>query len=513
MKKQFLKYQELNEALKLSQYREYHDIRPKDLEQKLDSVFLGNNRIYIPLEYKVIDSDIIRNEDIKYILSNSGYEITNYLEGYCEKDGRTFKIGKILNKINRPDLLKTFNEDPNRAVQNKNFLICISKHPYDIAGMSTDRGWTSCMNLENGSNGRYISKEIKEGTVIAYLINENDKNINHPYGRINIKPYISENGDLGWGLADYCYGSLLNEKKIKNEISEKFKLTLNLWLDENLNSGKKGHYRLNKNVYNESENEIYIGDKNSSEYKIYKFNIKLELLNDGVYRGNIIAPKDLKEFRGFKEELGLDIKEVQGNLEFFRCKDLTSVSNLPKKIGWSLYFSECRNLTSVSNLPEKIGSNLCFDNCDKLKSILDMSVTHIGKLLHFYRCPSLESLPDLKNVNYKNININFMNLKSIEIFNSNIKGDVNIYNIKNLTTINKLPIEVGNLRICNCGGLTSVSKMPEIINHNLDIHRCESLKEINEMSKFIKDAINIFQCPFFEGMDEEQIRETYNISR
>ncbi len=386
MKKHFQTYQELNEALKLSQYREYHDIRPEDIEKKLDDLFKGLNRIYIPFDYKVTDEDINEDYNLYGFLRSEGYTITNYLEGYCEKDGRTFRIGKVLNKLNRPDLLKTFNEDPQRAIQNKNFLICISKHPYDIVGMSTNRGWTSCMDLEGEKNKSYLEHEIKEGTVIAYLIDVEDKNINHPYGRINIKPYTNEKNELAWGLSKYCYGSILDEKRKKNTLTKKFKNTISRWVNSNLNRGMFGVYNLNKKVYSESIYKISRGNKNSMEYKISLWGIDVSKLKDGVYDGEIIAPKGIKEFKGFEEELGLDIKEIKGNLYFIECESLTSVSNLPDYVGGSLDFSYCGSLTSISNLPEKIGSELFLYACVSLTSISKMPSVVNGDI-YAGRCP------------------------------------------------------------------------------------------------------------------------------
>ncbi len=469
MKKHFQTYNELNEALKLSQYRYYHDMRPENLEKKLSSYFKGKNRIYIPFEYKVTDSDIIRNPLILDALEKEGYTITNYLEGYCEKDGRTFRIGKVLNQLNRLDLLKTFNEDPNRAVQNKDFLICISKHPYDIAGMSTDRGWTSCMNLEDGSNAEYIENEIVDGTLIAYLIDEKDKNINRPYGRINIKPYTKKERYIAWGLANYCYGSLLHEKEKPNGLTVKFKSEIESWVDKNLNKKKQGIYRLKPYVYHEAPEKIYLGDKNTSEYLLHYWKIDLSKIEDGVYNGDIYVPEDLKEFRGFKEELGLDIKEIGGYLSFNGCTSLTSVSNLPEYVGRDLSFKNCKSLTSVSNLPEKI--NMCLD---------------------FRYCTSLSSVSNLPKT---------------------IHGDLSFDHCTSLTSVSNLPEIVGGFLSFNgCTSLTSVSNLPEKIGWSLSFRNCISLMSLPNTPSEVKGDIYTHECPFFEGMTEEDIRKKYKIS-
>ncbi len=156
-----------------------------------------------------------------------------------------------------------------------------------------------------------------------------------------------------------------------------------------------------------------------------KWDIDLSKLKDGVYDGRIIVPKDVKEFKGFEELFGFEIKEVRGFLSFYDCTSLTSVSNLPEYIGGHLSFEDCTSLSSVSNLPKIIHNSLSFDGCT-----------------------SLTSLPDL-------------------------------------------PEYVGgHLSFWGCFSLTSVSKMPSVV----------------------KGIIYTEECPFFEEMNEKQIRQKYNIS-
>ncbi len=568
MIKQFLTYNELNEALKLSQYRDYHGIRPEGIEDKLSELFKGKNRIYIPFEYKVTKENIKPNENILQTLKKEGYEITDYLEGYCEKDGRTFRIGKILNKLNRLDLLKTFNEDPNRAVQNKNFLICISKHPYDIAGMSTDRGWTSCMNLRGGSKNYDIFYEIEEGTVIAYLIDVNDKNINHPYGRINIKPYRNQKNDIAWGLASKCYGSIINYIET---ITEEFMKTIQEWVDMNLNIKGKGVYDLSTNVYNEAPASIFIGDKKNKEYKIFKWGINLDYFreSDGIYNGDMVAPKDIVEFKGFKEELGLDIKNLRGNLDFDGCTSLTSISNLPEYVGGHLSFRSCENLKEMYDLPKTVAKSLSFSNCMSLK-IISKLPSYIGYDIGVVGCPFFKkdteheirkkhNIEPIYRIAESSFNLNpkyvkngvldynhdmyiydirmdstfsvrnhFKKFKGFEdflgvevkelridfdVFNDYIEELTNfpkkmrnlkIIECRNLTKLEGLPEEVDDLRIMECYGLKSLPNLPKKINGSLYIEDLEYLERIGTMPEYVKGKIVIYNNASVLGTISEE---------
>ena len=76
--------------------------------------------------------------------------------------------------------------------------IIISRHPYDIAGMSTGRGWRSCMHLEDGQFNEYVPQTIAAGGLIAYLCNEDDKNIKNPKGRVLIKPFAPNYDEMNY---------------------------------------------------------------------------------------------------------------------------------------------------------------------------------------------------------------------------------------------------------------------------------------------------------------------------
>ncbi len=164
--------------------------------------------------------------------------------------------------------------------------------------------------------------------------------------------------------------------------------------------------------------------KNKYLANVKKWNIDLSKMKDGVYDGSISVPNDIKEFKGFKELIGFEIKEIKGSLSFYGCGYLTSVSNLPETIGMVLNFEDCISLTSVSNLPGKIGD-----------------------WLSFYRCISL----------------------------------------------------------------TSVSNLLEWVGGFLSFHECTSLTSISNLPSVVKYDIYTDGCPFFEGMDEAQIREKYGI--
>jgi hypothetical protein len=138
-------------------------------------------------------------KEVLEILDNADYYCPDYRQKYVYKksDKLKSKPVKLLTVIE-----KELKADPEKFSQiKKNFderlktsrkenikcLICITHNPYDVAGMSTDRNWTSCMNLDTGAYKETPLYQVTYGGMCAYLIKETDKEIEEPIARIAIK--------------------------------------------------------------------------------------------------------------------------------------------------------------------------------------------------------------------------------------------------------------------------------------------------------------------------------------
>jgi ribosomal protein S16 len=240
-----MRYREFaTEALKPSEYRPL--VKGWD-KAKYAELFGGQYRIYIPLETsEPVNKTVKINPQVKQEVEKLGYTIDDYLKGIAVKteNGRVrqIKIGKLLS----PATAKIFANDPVRgATRQSNQMVVISRHPYDIAGMSTDRGWDSCMNLrKEGNNKRYVPLDIKAGSVVAYLINANDKNINRPQARMLIKPFVNVlgNHEIAFGVENTVYGTAPPE----------FVKTVSDWVDKiNASRQLNGVFELDPSVYPE----------------------------------------------------------------------------------------------------------------------------------------------------------------------------------------------------------------------------------------------------------------------
>ena len=109
------------------------------------------------------------------------------------------KIGKVLNKLEATSLLQEYTNKKTLFIKDTDdYVTVISRHPYDIIGVSTRRNWTSCIDLhEKEYKGLHLHGKFKDllngGGLAAYLINKEDKNITNPIARVNFRYSAEQN--------------------------------------------------------------------------------------------------------------------------------------------------------------------------------------------------------------------------------------------------------------------------------------------------------------------------------
>lgn len=190
-------------ALLPSQYRKFTKGWDKERYADLFRKYTGdrnNYRIHIPLvagAKRIAYAPV--PEAIQKSVAEKGYTVEDYITGIAvDASGkRRLKIGKLLT----PELQKEFAADKTRSnarnAATGNQMVVISRHPYDVAGMSTDRGWISCMHLVGGAHSKYVKDDIAQGSIIAYLVNKDDLNLQRPSARILMRVYRADNGKKG----------------------------------------------------------------------------------------------------------------------------------------------------------------------------------------------------------------------------------------------------------------------------------------------------------------------------
>lgn len=272
--------QAIEEALKPSEYRPF--VKGWD-KNRWAELFGGKYRIYLPLVQS--SSEVSPNTQVVDFLDKNGFSVKDYTNNLAiDTKGREKRIGSIVAKD--PLVKKMYDNDPARqgSAVKSNQMVVISRHPYDISSMSTDRGWTSCMNLHTGSNRKYIPIEIKAGTIIAYLVDKKDTNINNASARVLIKPFIaddtsSQNDDsIVLGIQDKVYGNATDD----------FTNTVIKWVDGvNLSRNMDGVFTLHPGVYDDSgldKTRFYAqGKKGVYNYSEQAFKHIVESIDDGDF--------------------------------------------------------------------------------------------------------------------------------------------------------------------------------------------------------------------------------------
>lgn len=197
--------------------------------QDHDAVFgKGNERIVVPYDDSK-DPPIGTHNSVHEVGYNSsahkvisllgdyGYRVDDYEGGltyHQDTPNRKIKIGKALDAIGKGGELspitsegkhekknltwkQAYEADPMRSAKGSKQLV-YSRDREDVAGMSSGRGWRSCMTLakfpkdkDAGSNTRYVPHDLEHGTLTAYLTRVGDDKAEKPIGRVNIKQFKS----------------------------------------------------------------------------------------------------------------------------------------------------------------------------------------------------------------------------------------------------------------------------------------------------------------------------------
>jgi DNA-directed RNA polymerase alpha subunit len=297
-----------------------------DVQNVYKELFNGKERIILPLTFN-------KEQQFKAILNKNGMILYNYLnmlvkeyiisvkkkpentlydwtfndiealKNRCVIDdqNRQIRIAKILGEVNKKtnneyweknrdflnkqinSLLKEIDDTNNADDEITNGYIIISRHPYDIAGQSTDRRWTSCQNIiknYSGDNGedkynRYVLSTITMGGLVAYLVEDketgnkvvNYKNklmiedeegkhydiLHDPIARITIKPFIERKQQMDFDNPNW----ILQTSKIYGDGTKypTFIKIVQEWLDNNWNDQiakeDADYYFDEDNFYNE----------------------------------------------------------------------------------------------------------------------------------------------------------------------------------------------------------------------------------------------------------------------
>lgn len=223
--------------------------------KKISSHVMKSDTIFMPLEHGHDEGHEIHPEVAAH-LEKHGIKIPSvqeYKSGYgVDKYNRITSIGKALKKTKAPEeTLKAFEHDPVRAAGNSEHMVAITHNPYHVAGMSTDRGWTSCVNMEKGCNAHHIEHDIAQGTHVAYLVHKHDTEIKNPIARIALKPFshTSATGET--------HTIIHPENETYGTANSKFKNTVSNWAQTHFKPKEDTQYTKHPDVYDDSGSSLW----------------------------------------------------------------------------------------------------------------------------------------------------------------------------------------------------------------------------------------------------------------
>jgi hypothetical protein len=176
----------------------------------------GQNRIYIPFEVNGDDpnikasagiTNVFMRQHLDDILKHNDYELADFRKGLVnpinnkKRQQRIIPVLQQIAKTNSDPRINTLIQEFPKTTLRLNpganlFNIVISQDPHDIALMTYDRPWkmTSCMRLkddktEGGAKWHQVYDEVRDGGLIAYVIEPDDKEIKKPHARVLLRRF------------------------------------------------------------------------------------------------------------------------------------------------------------------------------------------------------------------------------------------------------------------------------------------------------------------------------------
>lgn len=175
---------------------------------------------------------------------------------------------------------------------------------------------------ETGANAKYLLYDVKEGSLIAYLVRKDDKNINKPVSVLNIKPYIRSTWKDDEETLDYDDFVLVSDNSMYGKKVPAFKDTVDDWLD-GINKAKYGDFKLKPMLYSDSQPDVVKRYAPGELTDVFKTQKKLaQYLEDQVYD----ADEQIDILLGMMTSLSKDpgyekFLSVAGKLLTTRTKD------------------------------------------------------------------------------------------------------------------------------------------------------------------------------------------------
>ena len=327
--------------------QQQRDMLQYSIEHRKQNLSFGekfnNERTYIHIG-NINQKKIEAPREIIQLLNDNEYSIIDYRKGIAQKYNKKLNkftqksIGKIINQVVKDKVqlskVKRIYEQrlgtSKKDYQKIDFTVVITHKPEDIAGMSTNRNWTSCMRLpgvgSNDGGGEYYYtslNQVQSGGMCAYLIDEEDRTINRPYARIAIKRFQNRVGDFMYKSENRIYGddNLADEvgfsEVVNKAIEESNQITLKsggvYYITDEISYSDRGYYK--HEVVRDQKDLLQMNDQQFLEY--FKYHPSDEDLN--FYMKNKDVSKDF-------------IEKIYKDIDY---KDIDLLKKYSDKLDWN----------------------------------------------------------------------------------------------------------------------------------------------------------------------------------
>lgn len=226
----------------------------------------GRKVIRIPVSLDT--SNHTPSDEVHDFLKSKGYHIKDnesYSKGLAHKEIITgnpdkgipytsklqsYKIGGLLKQHDAPEhIIKKFVNDPARTgAKNSEYDLVVANHPHDIYGISTNRGWTSCSNMETGGvAAKKMPEEINNYTHVVYLTKRGGNYDTDAIARLK----FSHHTGIGTG-----HQTLISERRVYGDAPTSFRTVAEQHMKE-LFPIKDDIYLKNSNIYSDSGDVLH----------------------------------------------------------------------------------------------------------------------------------------------------------------------------------------------------------------------------------------------------------------
>jgi hypothetical protein len=209
------------------------------------------------------DPKALPNEAVMQGLAKMKYDVMDYNKGIFIRPPMPESIGRIFtaNKVDT-SIANKFEVEHSEDFNTSNQVIVITRDKYEVAEVSTNKKWSSCLNLgggwsgldelgkARGENAEPAIRDVAIGSIAAYLVKKDDMNLDDPIARVSMKPFISDTThQIALGVHDKVY---IRGASYPAEFREKVKE----WADAvNASQELDGLFTLHPEAYNYNEFE------------------------------------------------------------------------------------------------------------------------------------------------------------------------------------------------------------------------------------------------------------------